>query len=78
MIKNNLGVVVAKDKVKSFFDKRVEVKVNMGRNKFVSYEGKITALYPALFTITPLTKTNGKTCFSYTDYMCGLVKIKEL
>ena len=32
----------------------VEVKVNMGRNKFVSYEGKITALYPALFTVTPL------------------------
>ncbi len=78
MIKQNNSLTKTKDKVKSFFNKEVEVKVNLGRNKFVSYQGKITNVYPALFTITPTTEYKGKTAFSYSEYMCGVVDIKEI
>ncbi|MBO5927159.1 MAG: hypothetical protein J6Q38_06385 [Clostridia bacterium] len=78
MIKNGGNILETKDKIKNFYQKAVEVKVNLGRNKFVSYVGKITNIYPALFTITPLSDYKGKTAFSYSEYMCGIVDIKEL
>lgn len=78
MIKQSFNINMTKDKIKSYFDKEVKVKVNLGRNKFVSYIGKVTNIYPALFTITPLDKYNGKTAFSYSEYMCGIVDIKEI
>ena len=37
MIKSALSVVGTKEKVKSFSGKNVEVKLNLGRNKFASY-----------------------------------------
>ena len=78
MIKSTLSVMGTKEKVKSFSGKNVEVKVNLGRNKFASYKGKVTAVYPALFTVTPFEAFNGKTSFSYSEFMCGAVDIIEL
>ena len=78
MIKQNKNLTETKDKVKSFFNKEVEVKVNLGRNKFAYYQGRITSVYPALFTITPTGEYKGKTAFSYSEYMCGVVDIKEV
>jgi uncharacterized protein Veg len=78
MIKQSFNISMTKDKIKSYFEKKVEVKVNLGRNKFASYVGKVTNVYPALFTVTPIDKYNGKTAFSYSEYMCGIVDIKEV
>ena len=78
MIKDTVSVVNTKSKVKSFSGKNVEVKVNLGRNKFASYVGKVTAVYPALFTVTPHSAFNGKTSFSYSEYACGIVDLKEI
>lgn len=78
MIKQKGNILDTKEKVKNYYQKLVEVKVNLGRNKFVVYTGKITSIYPALFTITPLSEYKGKTAFSYSEYMCGIVDIKEL
>ncbi|MBR2376799.1 MAG: hypothetical protein IKA85_03360 [Clostridia bacterium] len=78
MIKQKGNILDTKDKIKNYYQKLVEVKVNLGRNKFVSYTGKITSIYPALFTITPLSEYKGKTAFSYSEFMCGIVDIKEL
>ena len=78
MIKNALSVTGTKEKVKSFSGKNVEVKVNRGRNKFTSYKGTVTAVYPALFTVTPMDTFNGKTSFSYYEYMCGVVDLVEI
>ena len=77
MIKQNSSINETKEKIKNFYGKNVEVKVNLGRNKFVSYTGKITSVYPALFHVTPDEYFNGKTAFSYSEYMCGMVRIKE-
>ena len=78
MIKGALSLNGTKDKVKKFSGKNVEVKVNLGRNKFVSYKGKVTAVYPALFTVTPFEAFKGKTSFSYSEFMCGVVDVKEI
>lgn len=78
MIKQNVSMAETKDKIKSFFDKDVEIKVNLGRNKFVKCKGKITNIYPALFTIAPHGEYKGKTAFSYSEYMCGIIDIKEV
>lgn len=77
MIKRVGSLLETKEKIKSFLGKDLEIKVNLGRNKFVSYTGTITNVYPALFKVEPNELSNVKTSFSYSEYMCGLVKIKE-
>lgn len=77
MIKRVQSLGETKEKIKSYLGKNLEIKVNLGRNKYVSYTGKITSVYPALFQVTPDEFFNGKTAFSYSEYMCGVVKIKE-
>ncbi|MBQ3234612.1 MAG: Veg family protein [Clostridia bacterium] len=77
MIKKVGSLSETKEKIKSFLGKELEIKVNLGRNKFVSYTGTITNVYPALFQVTPDEFFNGKTSFSYSEYMCGVVRIKE-
>lgn len=58
---------------------RVAVKVNLGRNKSVSYSGILSGIYPALFTVQPDEEGFlGKTSYSYSDVLCGMVKIKKL
>lgn len=77
MIKNSLSLKNTKDKINSYFNKVVDIKVNLGRNKIVKFKGKITNVYDALFTISPMEEYNGKTAFSYFEYMCGVVNINE-
>ena len=65
--------------VKECSSQRVAVRVNLGRNKSVSYSGVLTGVYPALFTVTPDDENFlGKTAYSYSDLLCGTVKIKKL
>lgn len=63
--------------VKDCSEKHVAVKVNLGRNKSVSYLGTLSGIYPSLFTVQPDDKGFlGKTTYSYSDVLCGNVKIK--
>ena len=78
MIKSKASILSAKEKIKSYYDKDVEVTVNLGRNKTVSFFGKLNGVYPALFTVKPFEKDfKGKTTYSYSEYLCGMVFIKE-
>ena len=55
------------------------VRVNLGRNKILSYSGVLSGIYPALFTVKPDdTDFLGKTAYSYSDVLCGSVKIKQI
>ncbi len=65
--------------VKDCDAQRVAVRVNLGRNKSVSYSGVLSGIYPALFTVKPDDKDYlGKTAHSYSDVLCGTVKIKRI
>ena len=76
MIKNGRDLNSVKRAVEKLKGETLDVKVNMGRNKFVFYEGVLTKVYSSLFTIEPSHLFTGKTSFSYAELMCGNVKIR--
>ncbi len=78
MIKSSLNLSQVKESIEKMLEKQVDVTLNLGRNKFVNFSGTLVGVYPALFTVSPSDKTfKGKTTYSYSEYMCGKVKIKE-
>lgn len=78
MIKVNLTVNAIKDKIKLLSGKDVTVKLNLGRNKFVTFPAVVSGVYPSLFTVNPFDKNFlGKTAYSYSEILCGRVKIFE-
>lgn len=79
MIKPTKKITDVKQMVKSCSARRVAVRVNLGRNKCLNYSGVLSGIYPALFTVKPDDKDFlGKTAYSYSDVLCGNVKIKPL
>ncbi len=79
MIKNSTSLSQVKNNIKNMQDRPVSVTINLGRNKLVSFIGKVEGVYPALFTVSPFDKAfKGKTTYSYSEYMCGRVKLKEI
>lgn len=79
MIKPTKKIADVKQMVKSCSARRVAVRVNLGRNKCLNYSGVLSGIYPALFTVKPDDKDFlGKTAYSYSDVLCGNVKIKRL
>lgn len=78
MIKSNGSISQAKDIINKLNSKTVEVVVNLGRNKYEKFKGVLSGVYPALFTVKPFDKDyRGKTSYSYSEYLCGKVKLKE-
>ncbi len=78
MIKNTADISQVKNAIANLKQKTVTVNVELGRNKRVSFDGTLTGVYPALFTVSPFDKSyKGKTSYSYSEYMCGRVSIKE-
>ena len=78
MIKSNLNLKQAKEKVINLKEKPIEITLSLGRNKFIKFMGKLDGVYNALFTVKPLDESfKGKTAYSYSEYMCGKVKLIE-
>ena len=79
MIKQTKSISDVKQMVKNCAAARVAVKVNLGRNKTMNYSGVLSGIYPALFTVKPDDENFlGKTAYSYSDVLCGTVKIKKI
>ena len=79
MIKPTKNIADIKQMVKACSSKRVAVRVNLGRNKILSYSGVLSGIYPALFTVKPDDEGFlGKTAYSYSEVLCGSVKIKQI
>ena len=55
-----------KESVIELTNKPIKIKVNMGRNKYEYYEGKIDKIHPNLFTVIT---NNGIKSFTYTDIL---------
>ena len=79
MIKPTKNIQDVKQMVKNYGNKRVAVRINLGRNKCMQFCGVVRGIYPALFTISP-DKPDflGKTSYSYADVLCGNVSLKLL
>ena len=78
MIKSNTSISQVKEIIAKMNLKNVEVVVSLGRNKYAKFTGVLSGVYPALFTVKPFDKDyRGKTSYSYSEYLCGKVKLKE-
>ncbi|MBP5372691.1 MAG: hypothetical protein J6Y44_00705 [Clostridia bacterium] len=77
MIKSRKDYESVKKGVEDLYRKSVNVTQNLVRNKYKSYVGVVTGVYQALFTVSPIAEYNGKTSFSYSEIMCGSVKLSE-
>lgn len=78
MIKVNTTIKSIKEMVTGLNQKPVTVKLNLGRNKFVTFAATLSGIYPSLFTVCPEDKNFlGKTAYSYSEILCGRVKIEE-
>ena len=76
MIKANISINSIKDSLKDMCGKDVTVKLNLGRNKFVTFPAVVSGIYPSLITVSPYDKNFlGKTAYSYSEILCGRVKI---
>ncbi len=76
MIKPAKNLNRVKEEIKNFYKQDVFVHVNLGRNKTAEFTGKLTGVYPALFTVLPDDKNyRGKTSYSYSEILCGNVQI---
>lgn len=78
MIKPISNLRTIKAEIERFYKKDVCVHVNLGRNKYSDYTGKLSGVYPALFTVLPDDKNyRGKTAYSYSEILCGSVRVRE-
>ncbi len=78
MIKAKLTLSQVKDAINKLKHKSVQVTLSLGRNKYVTFMAKLEGVYPALFTVKAQDENfKGKTSYSYSEYMCGKVKLKE-
>ena len=79
MIKQQSDITSVKKTISDYFQKQVDVTVNLGRNKILRFCGELSGVYPALFTVSPNDKNFlGKTSYSYAEVLCGSVKIKPI
>lgn len=62
-----------KGNIKNMVGKEVSIKVNVGRNKYENYVGKVIDMYPAHFTVKvdELIKS-----FTYVDVLIRAVTLK--
>lgn len=77
MIKSSINIDSVKSEITRLKGQDVNVKVNLGRNRTALYVGKVAGVYQDIFTIMPYGQFKGKTTFSYSEIICGNVKIKK-
>ncbi len=77
MIKQAQDIQQVKKQITEYCNRQVDVTVNLGRNKVLRYCGKLSGVYPALFTVRPDDSGFlGKTSYSYAEVLCGSVRVK--
>jgi len=68
-----LGLDGVKDQIQSLKGHNVNLEVNIGRKKLKYFSGKVESVYPSVFTF--LDETGVIKTYSYSDILCGDVKI---
>lgn len=66
------------DRIKSMQGKDVDMEVNRGRKRIEKYVAVIDKIYPSVFTVAIKEPAgNCNQSYSYSDVLCGDVKIKQ-
>ena len=76
IMKKNLETIESvRNRIELLKGHDVKFQVNKGRKKIVSFNGKVIAIYPSVFTICADDGDEGQKTFSYTEILCGNVKV---
>ncbi len=77
MIKPTYDISAVRRAVQDCCHKPVTVRLDMGRNRRVTFSATVSGVYPSLFTVAPEDKRFlGKTAYSYSEILCGRVKLR--
>lgn len=63
----------AKKRVQTLAGRNIILKVNKGRNKFITFNGMIESVYPSVFTVKTEDDTQIKS-YSYSDVLTKTVR----
>jgi uncharacterized protein Veg len=76
MIKANISINSIKKKIADSYKQPIIVKLNLGRNKYVTFPATLSGVYPSIFTVEPQDKNFlGKTSYAYSEVLCGKVSV---
>ena len=78
MRKNIITINDIKQAVLRLKGEQVKLYVNRGRRKILKLEGIIDKVYASVFTVKQIVDTNTTHTYSYSDILCGEVKISKL
>ena len=67
-----LNLDTTKERVKKLQGRQIILKVNKGRNRYISFHGKIESLYPSVFTVRD-SEGNALSTYSYSDVLTKTV-----
>lgn len=77
MRKPTMDLSKVKAEILKLKGKYVEMEVNKGRKKITHYEGVLEDIYSSVFVVRLKdSATNDKLSYSYSDVLCGDVKIE--
>lgn len=75
MADNKNSIDMAKRHIQNLVGKNIMFKVNKGRNKYVTYNGKINNAFPSIFTIEAQDEEEVKTLsYSYNDVLTKVIR----
>jgi uncharacterized protein Veg len=78
MIKSCVTINSIKRSIRQCYKQPVTVKLNLGRNKYVTFDATLSGIYPSIFTVEPYDKNFlGKTAYGYSEILCGKVAIRH-
>ena len=78
MRKPTMDVNKVKGEILKLKGKYVEMAVNKGRRKITKYEGVLEDIYNSVFVVKVMNVANvDKLSYSYSDVLCGDVKIAQ-
>ena len=75
-MKKQLTIQQAKKQVESLLGKKVNVKLNKGRNRIVNCKGVVKSVYENVFEMEIPTEITGRLTCSYADIVCKEVTVK--
>lgn len=75
---SKLTLQQVKQEIVGLKGKKIEMEVNRGRRKIETYNGVIKDIYPSVFTVEVIENSIDNITYSYSDVLCGDVKIKQV
>ena len=78
MRKNITTLDDIKQAILSLKGEQVKLYINRGRRKIFKFEGIIDNVYTSVFTVKDKIATSSTHTYSYSDILCGEVKISKV